>query len=136
MADVLTYFHQYNPKLNKRTLKMASQEITKKLGGIDLMEAYDFTIKGAIKRGQQKGIQKGVQQGMQQGIQKGVQQGMQQGIQKGIQQGMQKGVQKGMQQLQEAALKLLEMGMSIEKVSQVTGFSKLKIRKLQVKVEK
>ena len=116
MADVLTYFHQYNPKLNKRTLKMASQEITKKLGGIDIMEAYDFTIKGAIKRGQQEGMQKGVQQGMQQGIQKGMQQGM--------------------QQLQEAALKLLEMGMNIDKVSQVTGFSKLKIRKLQVEAKK
>ena len=156
MADVLTYFHQYNPKLNKRTLKMASQEITKKLGGIDLMEAYDFTIKGAIKRGQQEGMQKGVQQGMQQGMQKGVQQGMQQGMQKGVQQGMQQGMQKGvqqgmqqgiqkgvqqgiqqgMQQLQEVALKLLEMGMNIDKVSQVTGLSKLKIRKLQVKVEK
>ena len=100
MADVLTYFHQYNPKLNKRTLKMASQEITKKLGGIDLMEAYDFTIKGAIKRGQQEGMQKGIQQ------------------------------------LQEVALKLLEMGMNIDKVSQVTGLSKLKIHKLQVEAKK
>ena len=64
------------------------------------IEAYDFTIKGAIKRGQQEGMQK------------------------------------GMQQLQEAALKLLEMGMNIEKVSQVTGLSKLKIRKLQAEAKK
>ena len=114
MADVVTYFHQYNPTLNnERILQMASQEITKKLGGIDLMEAYDFTIKGTLKRGRQEGMQIGEKKG----LQKGMQQGMQQG-------------------LQEVTLKLLEMGMSIEKVSQVTGFSKVKIRKLQAEAKK
>ena len=102
MADVVTYFHQYNPTLNnERILQMASQEITKKLGGIDLMEAHDFTIKGTLKRGRQEGMQIGEKKG-----------------------------------LQEVTLKLLEMGMSIEKVSQVTGFSKVKIRKLQAEAKK
>ena len=110
MADVVTYFHQYNPTLNnERILQMASQEITKKLGGIDLMEAYDFTIKGTLKRGRQEGMQIGEKKGLQKGMQQG---------------------------LQEVTLKLLEMGMSIEKVSQVTGFSKVKIRKLQAEAKK
>ena len=97
IADVVTYFYQYNPKLEEKTLYRASQNITKKLGGIDIMETYDFTIKGAIQRGLEKGIQQG---------------------------------------MREVTLKLLKLEMSIEQISQVTGFSKAEICKLQSEAKK
>ena len=105
IADVITYFYQYNPKLDKRVLQKVSQEVTKELGGIDIMEAYDFTIKGAIKRGRQEGVQQGMQQGMQKGV-------------------------------REVALKLLKMNINIDQISQATGFSRLKLRKLQAEIKK
>ena len=113
IADVVTYFYQYNPKLDKKVLQKVSQEVTEELGGIDIMEAYDFTIKGAIQRGEEQGRQKGLQKGLREGRQEGAQ-----------------------QSLQEVTLKLLGLGMDIKQISQVTGFSKAKIHKLQLKTKK
>ena len=62
MEDIMTYFYQYNPKIDKRGLQEISQEITKQIGGIDIMEAYDFTINGALQKGRLEGRQEGRQE--------------------------------------------------------------------------
>ena len=111
IADVVTYFYQYNPKLDKKVLQGVSQEMTKKLGGTDIMEAYDFTIKGALQRGEKKGLEKGLEKGLQKGVEKGLQQG-----------------------IQEVAVNLLKADMSIEHISHLTGLSKVKIRKLKAEI--
>ena len=54
--------------------------------------------------------------------------GIKKGIKKGIEQGREKGRQEG---IKEVVLKLLHADMSVEKISQITGFSKEEILKLQ-----
>ena len=75
ITKAMTYFYQYNSQLNKEVVQSASQEVTKKLGGEDLMEAFDFTIEGTMKKGIQIGQEKGIQIGQEKGIQIGREEG-------------------------------------------------------------
>ena len=63
----MSYFYQYNSQLNKEVVQSASQEVTKQLGGEDIMEAFDFTIEGTMKKGIQIGQEKGIQIGREEG---------------------------------------------------------------------
>ena len=56
--------------------------------------------------------------------------GQQEGIEKGIEKGRKEGRQEG---IEEVVLKFLNAGMSAEKISEITGFSKKEIYKLQEK---
>ena len=62
------------------------------------------------------------------GFEKGINQGISQGIEQGINQGINQGVS---QEKIEIARKMLNMNMSIEDISKVTGLSKNEINKLE-----
>ncbi|MCT1903726.1 transposase [Oceanobacillus sojae] len=68
-------------------------------------------------------FEKGKQEGIQEGIQKGVEKGKQEGIQEGIEEGIEKGKQ-------EVVLKLMEKGMSIREIAEITEYSQAEIKKL------
>ncbi len=70
ITKAMTYFYQYNNQLSKEVVQSASKEVTQQLGGEDLMEAFDFTIEGTMKKGIQIGQEKGREEGRQEGRQK------------------------------------------------------------------
>jgi len=57
-----------------------------------------------------------------------LQEGLDEGREQGIQQGIQEGIER---EKREVALKLLQEGMSIEKVASITGLSVEEVQKLQ-----
>ena len=76
------------------------------------------------KEGRQEGMQQGRQEGMQQGRQEGMQQGRQEGIEQGMQQGRQ-------DRDREVVLNMLQKGLDISLISEVTGLSPEEIKKLR-----
>ena len=119
VADIITYFYQYNPNLSKKVLQKASQEVTKEFGGHELMEALDLTLKGTLKKGITIGEKKGIAIGEKKGIAIGEKKGIAIGEKKGI---------------GKILLKLLKVNISVEEISKITGISKQEILKLQKKV--
>ena len=75
----------------------------------------------------EEGMEKGIKQGIEQGLEKGLEKGLEQGIEKGLEQGLEQGIEKG---LLEVALRLLEKGISIAEVCDVTKLSRRKVSKL------
>ena len=116
LLSIKQYFTDYDSQINENLFKEVSEEITKELGGENIMDELDYTMASVI----QKARQEAIKEGMEEGIREGRQQGMQQGILKGR---------------REITLKLLNADMSVEKVSEITGLSKQEIRKFQKGVE-
>jgi predicted transposase/invertase (TIGR01784 family) len=58
---------------------------------------------------------------------------IQKGRYEGMQQGMQEGMQKGVQKIQQIALQMLNKGMSVNEVTELTGLSSDKVSNLQEK---
>ena len=65
---------------------------------------------------------------LQEGLDEGIEQGIEQGIERGIEQGREQGRE---QERQEVAVKLLQEGMSTEKVASITGLSVEAVQRLQ-----
>lgn len=80
-----------------------------------------------IKEGREEGLRQGRQEGIQQGIEEGIEQGIQQGIEQGIEQGIQQGEKKAKM---ETAKKMLEKGIEIDTIIEITGLNKEEIMKL------
>lgn len=77
----------------------------------------------------QQGEQRGKLEGMQIGEQRGMQLGKLEGMQIGEQLGEQRGMQLGKLEAKlEVAKKLLEAGLTIEQIAEVTGLPKNKIK--------
>ncbi len=115
ITKAMTYFYQYNNQLNKEVVQSASKEVTQQLGGEDIMEAFDFTIEGTMKKGIQIGREEGRQEGRQEGEQKGLQKGRQEGEQSII-------------------LKMLKNNMDISTIAKITESTENKIREIQKKL--
>ena len=74
-----------------------------------------------------------VQQAIEKSIQQGFQQGIQQGIERGVERGIQRGREEGKQEKAiEIARTLLNKGMNIGEVSEISRLSEEEIRKLSV----
>jgi predicted transposase YdaD len=84
-------------------------------------------IEGRLE-GEQIGLQKGEQIGLQKGEQIGLQKGEQIGLQKGEQIGLQKGEQK---KALEIAKNAIQLGLSNEEISKLTGLSVDEVSKLR-----
>ena len=108
LLSIKQYFMNYDSQVDEGLFKEVSEEITKELGGEDIMDELDFTMAGVIQKARQEAIKEGMEEG--------IREGRQQGIQKGR---------------REITLKLLNADMSVEKVSEITGLSKQEIRKFQ-----
>ena len=111
ITKAMTYFYQYNNQLNKEVVQSASKEVTQQLGGEDLMEAFDFTIEGTMKKGIQIGQEKGIQIGREKGRQEGRQEGE-----------------------QSIILKMLKNNMDISTIAKITESTENKIREIQKKL--
>ena len=129
LLSIKQYFMNYDSQVDEGLFKEVSEEITKELGGEDIMDELDFTMAGVIQKARQEAIKEGMEEGIREGKQQGIQKGMQQGIEQDIQKGMQKG-------RREITLKLLNADMSVEKVSEITGLSKQEIHKFQKDAKK
>ena len=88
--------------------------------GVNSME-YNLGI--AIRDKMKEMRQEGLQEGKQEGLQEGFQEGIQKGLQKGKLQGLQEGKL-------EVAKNLLNVGMAIDKISEVTGIPIDELQKL------
>jgi len=93
-------------------------EITIKEGEeeIDMCQAIEEMKRDSMEEGMQRGIEKGMQRGIEKGMQQGIEQGMQQGIEQGMQQGIEQGARK-------TALNLLQIGMPVEQIAHMVGYS-------------
>ena len=117
LSSIKQYFMKYDKQIDEGLFKEASKEVTEKLGGEDIMDEIDFTMEGMIRDKVQERFQKELQKRLQEEVQKKLQEEVQ-------------------KERKEMTLKLLKADMSVEKVSEVTGFSKQEIRKFQEKAEK
>ena len=123
ITKAMTYFYQYNNQLNKEVVQSASKEVTQQLGGEDIMEAFDFTIEGTMKKGIQIGREEGIQIGQEKGREEGRQEGRQEGKQEGREEGK-----------QDIILKMLKNNMDISTIAKITESTENKIREIQKKL--
>ena len=68
-------------------------------------------------------IEKGLRRGLQQGKKEGIKQGRKEGVVQGLEQGRKEGVEQGKKAMLETAKKLLNKGMSVEEVQEITNLT-------------
>ena len=68
-------------------------------------------------------IEKGLRRGLQQGRKQGRKEGVEQGRKEGVEQGRKEGVEQGKKAMLETAQKLLNKGMSVEEVQEITNLT-------------
>ncbi len=107
-------FHLSSPDQYDQILKVLHR-MDKKVGEIT-MTAWDVLMSKGVAKGMEEGIERGRQAGLEIGMQKG----MQEGIEKGRQDGIVKGMQASREQL---ARRMLEKGINLETVTEITGLS-------------
>ena len=83
----------------------------------------------------EKGIAEGKAEGLAEGIAKGKEEGLSEGMIKGKAEGLAEGIEKGLAQgIKEnqlsTARKMLQLGMSIEEISEITGLTKEEVDNL------
>ena len=101
------YIHFENPEL----IAKFEQKISILTGGTTTMGIEEFLLDQAKNEGIEEGIEKGIEQG----------------IEKGIEQGIEKGIEKN---TRETALKMIENGLDIQLIANITGLSVEEIEKL------
>ena len=75
--------------------------------------------------------------GLNEGMQKGIEQGIEQGIQQGIKQGIEQGIEQGKEETANGYIaNMLEKGLDISLICQITGASKDKIIQIKEKTQK
>ena len=85
-----------------------------------------------IQQSLEKGIRKGRKEGKEEGLQLGEEKGLKKGRKEGIEQGIQQGREEGIQEEKVAiAEQMLNKGLSIELIAQVTGLTEATISSLQ-----
>jgi predicted transposase/invertase (TIGR01784 family) len=77
---------------------------------------YETRMYNATVKAKQEGLEQGIAEGLTQGIA----QGMKQGLAQGLEQGIEKGIEKGKS---ETAMRMLEKGLDISFISDITGLS-------------
>jgi predicted transposase YdaD len=80
---------------------------------------WDTALEVRWEEGREEGIEQGIEQGREMGHQEGIEQGREMGHQEGIEQGREEGIM----QMREAAVRLAEMGLSVEKIAAGLGIS-------------
>ena len=84
-----------------------------------------------LEQGLEKGREQGLEQGLEQGIEQGLEKGLEQGLEKGLEQGLEQGREQGSEQAKkEAVLSGLRLGISVQTLSLMTGFSEEKVRQI------
>ncbi|GGH87114.1 hypothetical protein [Pullulanibacillus pueri] len=77
----------------------------------------------AAVREAEKRYEKAIKKGLEEGIEKGIEQGISQGISQGLEQGKRENAR-------AIAIKLLDIGMNLEKILEITGLEKADIEKV------
>jgi len=132
----LARYDLLNP--NKFGNQAASPEVKKALSVLQIMnfnrderELYEGRLKwfrtelGMIEKMEKQGFKKGEEKGMKAGLEKGLEQGREQGLEQGREQGIKKG-------LHQAALSMLDKGMSPGEISELIDLSSDEVRLLEL----
>ena len=80
-------------------------------------------IEKGLRRGLQQGKKEGIKQGRKEGVEQGLEQGRKEGVEQGLEQGRKEGVEQGKKAMLETAKKLLNKGMSVEEVQEITNLT-------------
>ena len=99
-----------------------------KMSEDEKMQRLEFLKEKAImdeKSSYRTGLHKGIRDGLKQGIEKGIEQGMKQGMKQGVKQGVK-------QEKIEIAKRMLEKGMNLNSIMEITGLSKEEIEKIKL----
>jgi predicted transposase/invertase (TIGR01784 family) len=110
----------------KHAYEIASQHLWSK----QELEVYDYQ---GMQIGRMRGIvENALLEGMQAGMQKGVQEGIEQGLEQGRQQGLEQGLEQGcLNEKRQTARKMLQKGLDIALIADVTGLSEAEIKRQQ-----
>ena len=120
LLECYGYIFHFIPHLNINVVESIEKEIFKK-GGFSV-GAFKFYIEEQKEKAEEKGVEKG--------IEKGIEKGRVEGIAKGIEKGRVEGVAKGRE---EIVFKMLEKGVDVESICQLTDLSKDQVLKFQKK---
>ena len=87
-------------------------------------QTMDTLYDKLMAKGRAEGIEEGIEKGIEQGIEKGIEQGIKQGIQQGLAEGLAEGSSRAKK---EAILSGFRLGISVELLSRMTGYSEEKV---------
>ena len=84
-------------------------------------KGYEVGMKLGIEQGKKEGIEQGKKEGIEQGKKEGIEQGKKEGIEQGKKEGMEQGIE---QSKREIAKSMIEKGLDIKLIMELTGLSK------------
>ena len=98
---------------------------------IDFKEMLEEAKKEMLAKGLAEGMEKGIAKGKAEGLAEGLSEGMIKGKAEGLAEGIEKGFAQGIKENQlSTARKMLQLGMSIEEISEITGLTKEEVDNL------
>ena len=98
---------------------------------VDFKEMLEEGIARGRAEGLAEGMEKGKAEGLSEGLIKGKAEGLAEGKAEGLAEGIEKGLAQGIKETQlSTARKMLQLGMSIEEISEITGLTKEEVDNL------
>ena len=110
-------------------IKKAIEDINNNEGAWRKYTKAELELIIEAKEAMEKGMKQGMEKGMKQGMEKGMEKGMAEGIEKGIEQGIEQG--KKEQQI-EIAKNMLEKGMDINTIIELTALTEQEIKNINM----